>query len=228
MKKIIALALIVACVFTLASCWWKKEEVENPVDLEALAAVQAKIDASSPETANITVTLDSELGELNGNYKVTYSMEDGSATVEYTYEKFNELVAGKDFKETVGPDTVTVSADGTLSEEVGGVSAVEALTFDLTLDADKLVSASLNAGVLTAKVQSAHTASVLGVAIDSDVDVLVTTTATGVSAIAIAYDTAEGRVEISATYTYYVAPEEEGEEGENAEGDETTEAGATE
>ena len=107
---------------------------------------------------------------------------------------------------------MTVTADGILSEELNGVGAVEALTFDINLDPAKLLSASMNAGVLSAKVKSSYTAAVLGVAIDADVEIMITTTSTGISAIAIAYETAAGRVEISSTYTYYVAPEE-GEEG---------------
>ena len=204
MKKIVALILAVACMVALASCK-PKETTVNPVDQEAVAVVQAKLDAASPETAKITVTLDTQLGELESEYNVVYNLEDGSANVEYTYQKFNELEAGKEFKETVGPATVTVTADGILSEELNGVGAVEALTFDINLDPAKLLSASMNAGVLSAKVKSSYTAAVLGVAIDADVEIMITTTSTGISAIAIAYETAAGRVEISSTYTYYVA-----------------------
>ena len=214
MKKIIALVLAVGCIFALASCKKKVENVDL-VDREAVAAVQAKLDAAAPETAKITVVLDAELGTLNGTYDVTYDMEDGSATVVYSYDKFNEIGSGKDLKETVGPNTVTVSADGILSEEIGGVGAVEALTFDINLDPAKLISASYNANILTAKVKASFTKAVLGVAVASDVTVMISTTTLGIASITISYESSQGPVEIVATYTYYVAPEEE--EGETAE-----------
>lgn len=222
MKKIIALLLAVSCVFALASCKWFKKDNDDgvsAVDTAAVADVQAKLDAASPETANITVKLESAIDTLEGCYTVTYNMEDGSATVVYTYEKFNEIGSGKDIKETVGPDTVTVSADGILSKEMNGVGAVEALTFDINLDPTKLISASYNAGMLTAKVKASFTKAVLGVAIASDVDIAIATTALGIASITISYDTSAGPVEIVATYTYYVAPEEEEEtpEVEDAE-----------
>lgn len=218
MKKIIALVLAVCCVCSLASCkLFKKDDGEkvSAVDTEAVAAVQAKLDAAAPETANITVELDSEIDTLKGSYFVTYNLEDGSATVVYTYEKFNEI--GTDgFKQTVGPNTVSVTADGILSEEINGTGAVEALTFDINLDPDKLISASYNAGILTAKVKASFTKAVIGVAIASDVEVMIATTELGIASITISYDTSAGPVEIVATYTYYVAPEEE-EGTENGE-----------
>ena len=213
MKKIIALVLAVGCIFALASCKPKAEPID-PVDREAVAAIQAKLDAASPETANITVQLDAELGTLNGSYNVTYDLEDGSATVVYTYEYFNEIGEGNGFKGTVGPETVTVSADGILSEEINGVGAVEALTFDINLDPSKLLSASYNANLFTAKVKSTFTKAVLGVAIASDVEIAIATTTLGIASITISYDTNDGPVEIAATYTYYVEPEEEEGEGE--------------
>ena len=220
MKKIIALVLAVSCVFALASCkLFKKDNGDNvnPVDTEAVAAVQAKLDASSPETANITVKLDSEIDTLESSYFVTYNIEDGSATVVYTYEKLTEIGAAE-ITETVGPNTVSVSPDGILSEEIGGTEAVEALTFDINLDPTKLISASYNANVLTAKVKASFTKAVIGVAIASDVDIMIMTTELGIASITISYDTSAGPVEIVATYTYYVAPpEEEGaENGEEA------------
>lgn len=214
MKKIIALILAVSCVFALASCkFFKKDKGEGNknVDREAVATVQAKLDASSPETANITVDLDAELGELKGSYMVTYDMENGNASVEYTYEQFGEIAADGSFKQTF-EGSVLVSKDGTLSEEIDGVGAVEALTFDINLDADKLESATFNAGMLTVKVKAENTKSVIGVAIAAEVEVMITVSETGIASVTIAYNSAAGAIEIVATYTYYVAPEED-EEG---------------
>ena len=92
MKKIIALMLVLSCVFALGSCKRKNKDEAPDIDAEAIATFQAKIDASMPETAIVTVTLKSALETLESEYNVTYN-QDGTATVVYTYEKLNEMIA---------------------------------------------------------------------------------------------------------------------------------------
>ena len=98
MKKIIALMLVVGCIFAFASCnlipgfgtgdsGGDTGKVDNS---EGIAAIQSAIDASAPDIAEISVVLDSSLGTLNGEYDVTYN-EDGSAIVNYYYELFNSF-----------------------------------------------------------------------------------------------------------------------------------------
>ena len=222
MKKILALILLVSCIFTLCSCGlFKKNDNNNNsnnvnnntptggnnsgdktpvVDAEGVAAIQAKIDASKPVAADITVTLKAVLDDLNSEYNVTYN-DDGTATVVYTYEKFNSFYADTDEYKSTYSGTVTVGADGTLSGDVDTAS-VEALTFDINLDAAKLATAEVVAGVLNATVKAANTASVTGVNLGSDASVVVSTGANGVVSIAISYVSASGPVEIVATYTY--------------------------
>lgn len=218
MKKILALILLVSCIFTLCACGlFKKDDTTNPstggsnnqssgdkapvVDTAAVATVQAKIDASKPVSALITVTLEATLGDLNSEYNVTYN-QDGSATVDYAYEKFNSFDDDADEYKSTYTGTVTVSADGTVNGDLDGTASVEALTFDIKLDASKLDSAELVAGVLTATVKAANTASVLGVNVGADATVVISTNANGVVFIAISYTSAAGPVEIIADYTY--------------------------
>ena len=223
MKKILALILIVSCIFTLCSCGLFKKNDDNndndngsnntqtggdnnsgnetpAIDVAAIAAIQAKIDASKPVTADITVTLEAALDDLLSEYNVTYN-DDGTATVVYTYEKFNTFDEDSDEYKSSYSGTVTVGADGTVSGDIGTAS-VEALTFDINLDTSKLATAEVVAGVLTATVKAANTASILGVNLGSDASVVVSTNASGVSFIAISYISAAGPVEIIATYTY--------------------------
>lgn len=219
MKKILALILLVGCIFTLCSCKLFKKDKENTDDnntdiedtnedsdpsKEAVAAIQAKIDASTPKTADITVTLKAVLDDLYSEYNVTYN-QDGTATVVYTYEKFNDLNADSDEHKSAYSGTATVSPDGTVSDAIGGTASVEALTFDISLDAAKLENAEVIAGVLTATVKAANTAAVLGVELGADASLAISTSANGVTSIAIAYASAAGPVEIIATYTYPAA-----------------------
>lgn len=223
MKKILALILIVSCIFTLCSCGLFKKNDDNndndngsnntqtggdnnsgdetpAIDVAAIAAIQAKIDASKPVTADITVTLEAALDDLLSEYNVTYN-DDGTATVVYTYEKFNTFDEDSDEYKSSYSGTVTVGADGTVSGDIGTAS-VEALTFDINLDTSKLATAEVVAGVLTATVKAANTASILGINLGSDASIVVSTNASGVSFIAISYISAAGPVEIIATYTY--------------------------
>ena len=223
MKKILALILIVSCIFTLCSCGLFKKNDDNndndngsnntqtggddnsgsetpAIDVAAIAAIQAKIDASKPVTADITVTLEAALDDLLSEYNVTYN-DDGTATVVYTYEKFNTFDEDSDEYKSSYSGTVTVGADGAVSGDIGTAS-VEALTFDINLDTSKLATVEVVAGVLTATVKAANTASILGVNLGSDASVVVSTNASGVSFIAISYISAAGPVEIIATYTY--------------------------
>ena len=225
MKKIIALMLVLSCVFALGSCKRKNKDEAPDIDAEAIATFQAKIDASMPETAIVTVTLKSALETLESEYNVTYN-QDGTATVVYTYEKLNEISdnASGDYK-SVGEGTVTIAADGKIVGSLEGAEALQALTFDLNLDPSKLASGTVSVNILSATVKAENTADVLGVNVGVDANVIVSVGPLGVASVVVSYNTSAGPVEIVSTYTYYVAPEEEeGEEGEEGseEGDDAT------
>lgn len=232
MKKIIALLLIVCCVLSFAACNRNKNKdpeptpdpipgppiVETPEDeltaeeLAAIAAIQAKVDASVPETAKVTVLLEAALDDLKAEYNVTYNLEGTGATVEGWYEKFNTVggdVFADDYKTTYTVNAV-VDADGNVSG-VGGVAFVEAVTFDINLDSEKLSDVEVKSSYIGATVKAADTLAVLGVEIGYDARVIISVSSLGVYSISISYTSAAGNVEISATYTYYI-PEEEVEE----------------
>ena len=219
MKKILALILVVSCVFALGSCKLVKKILGKDVDdaptaNEAeIAPFQAKIDASVPETANVTVNFKSTLGTLKSAYLVTYNT-DGSATVNYTYEKFNQVGESKDFKTEFTGET-TIGANGELTNAPEGIASVEALTFDITLDASKLHYATVTSGILDAVVKAENTLEILGVELGVDAKLVISIGTLGVSSIAISYTTEGGTVEIISTYTYYVAPAEDETEGED-------------
>lgn len=209
MKKIIALVLAVACVLALASCDVLDGILGNDggVDVNAgtgkVSDIQKLVDESAPVGADISVTLDSTLGVLNGEYDVVYN-EDGSAKVTYTYELFNEFNAESPATElkTAYSGEVNVSATGELDAELNGVASVEAISFELNLDESKLTDASVEAGVLTATVSAENTESVLGVNVGYDVSISVSTGADRVTSVAITYVSNAGNVEITTVYSY--------------------------
>ena len=207
MKKIIALILVIGCMLCLASCetlfpsnQGTPDDTQKPDDSYAIPDIQAKIDASAPAGADITVSFVTALGELCGSYDVAYN-EDGTATVNYSYEQFNTFTAGEIATElkSVISGTVTVAADGSVSGDLGA-EGLNAVSFKLQLDEGKLSSVAINAGVLSATVKAADTAAVLGVALDYDVQLVVATGTTGVTYMSVAYTTAHGPVEIVTTY----------------------------
>ncbi len=202
MKKIVAFLLMICCVFALAACDDPSDDNNDKVDYsQAISDMQTVIDASAPAVADITVVLKSSLGDLNGSYNVVYN-EDGTATVTYSYEKFNsfEDISGE-LKSTY-TGTTTVAADGTVTDSLGGTASVEAITFDVQLDESKLGSVVAGAAALNAKVKAADTKAVLGVEIGYDVDLVISSGKLGVTSVAISYDSASGPVEIVAVYTY--------------------------
>ena len=200
MKKIIALILVIGCMLSLASCsLFGDNNTEQPDDSHAIPEIQAKVDASAPKGADITVTFTTNLGVLNGSYKAVYN-EDGTATVEYSYEKFNTIGADSngELKSTV-TGTATVNADGSV---IGNLTndGLTAVSFDLQLDEAKLSNVAINAGILKADVKAADTGSVLGVALNYDVQLTVATGTNGLTSMTVAYTTASGNVEIVTLY----------------------------
>ena len=234
MKKIIALMLVIGCILAFASCDLlpgsnddTNDNTDNNNDIvevdnsEAIAALQAAIDASAPDIAEISVVLDSSLGKLYGEYNVTYN-KDGSATVVYFYEKLNSLEDGNiadGFKSTYTGET-TVSPDGTVADAIGGTASVEALTFDITLDASKLTNVIVSQNSISAKVAKANTLAVLGVALNSDAEFVISVGKDGVASVAISYVCESGVVDIRSAYTYIIE-----EDTDDADG---TEDGTTE
>ena len=206
MKKILALILVIGCIFAFASCNLISSIVpggSSEPAKETVKDIQKAIDESAPRGASVTVTLKSDLGDLNGSYNVSYN-DDGSATVNYSYERFNEFTLDSvknDFKSTY-TGTVTVSADGQLSEEIGGVASVEAVSFDIELDEKYFKSVTVSSSVLKGVVKAENTYEVLGVDIAYDVELVIFTGSGRVTSIVISYESESGPIEITSVYRY--------------------------
>lgn len=211
MKKILALILVFGCIFAFASCVNPNANGgntnENPTDNEGkeqtLEAIQTAVNDSAPINADIEVKFESEIGDLNGSYNVTYN-DDGSATVDYSYELFNKYDenAERDSETTTYTGVVAVLADGEVVGNIGGVASVEAVSFDISLDEEYLDDCKIEAGVLEANVKSENSFDVLGVDIPYDSKLTVTTSGGNVTSVVIAYEAEYGFIEIVAVYHY--------------------------
>ena len=208
MKKILALILVIGCILAFASCQFitpptTDGNVDNEGNKQTVANIQQIVDDSAPKSADISVVFDTAIGKLNGSYDVTYN-DDGSATVEYSYEMFNTFDenAQQDGPKSVKSGVVTVNADGTVDGDVEGAASVEGVSFDIDLDEKLLKSAKVSASVLTATVEADNTYDVLGVDIYSDVSLTISTGNGRVTSIVISYEAESGPVVITTVYHY--------------------------
>lgn len=195
MKKILTFLLVIACVFSMAAC----TPGGGGATLD-VTAFKTAVSATNPTNVEITTKLETEIGDLNGEFDVTYAA-DGSATIEYSYEKFNALAAGVTEAKSTLTGTVTLNADGSYSDGgtlVGNVSAAGGFT--LNLDTAKLKDGEVSGNTLTATVEKANTEAVLGVAIDADVEMILTKSDTAIVSLVITYTTTAGPATITCSY----------------------------
>lgn len=208
MKKILALVLVIGCIFAFASCEAllfgnTNTNTDNEGKEQTLANIQKCIDDAAPKSADISVEFKSEIGDLNGSYDVTYN-EDGSATVDYSYELFNKFDENAELEEFKSTHTgvVTVSSNGDVDGDLNGIASIEAVSFDIKLDEQYLSSHKITASILEAKVEAENTFDVVGVDIPYDIDLSITTGNGRVTAVVISYETENGPIEIVAVYHY--------------------------
>ena len=194
MKKIIALILALACMLALISC------NDNSADSAALEPYKTAIDATVPARATINITYtDTTLNvALNGSYQVEYN-EDGTATVNYEYEKLNGIDSGSAEMISTVTGTATVKADGTTEGDVD-VNVTAANVTKINLDASKMTF-SVARGILSASIKAADTKAVLGIEIASDVSMTMTVSDTGkIGSVSYNYQTANGTASVVCFY----------------------------
>ena len=159
--------------------------------------------ATEPESLEGTVTLDTLAGEMKGEYSATVA-NDGSVTVNYSFDNFNSVSeggAGDVSSKKVG--SVTRDADGNYTytgDRVATAESVAGTVTSLKLDNSKLVNANISGNALSATVKSANTASVLGVALESDATFVLVINDGKVISFALAYEVEGASVEIVCEY----------------------------
>ncbi len=192
MKKIIALLLILVCVFSLAAC----KDVEG----EGLEAYKSAVSNTSATSITIETKLQhNALGvTIEGKYDVVIK-EDGSAKVDYTYDKYN-LIGSAELTTPVAGEA-TVAADGTVTGDISA-TVVAATVSKLNLEASKLSDLILErGGILKATVKAADTKSVLGIELGADADLTINLTSDGkIGSYSVIYAAPEGTATIVVMY----------------------------
>ena len=194
MKKIIALILALTCVLALVSC------DGGSADHSVLETYKAAVDATVPSRATINITYtDTKLGVvLDGNYLVVYNA-DGTATVNYEYEKVNEIDSDSDELVSKVNGVVTVKADGTVTGSIDK-KVTAATVAKINLDPAKMTY-TVTRGILTAKIAAADVSAVLGVDIGADVGMTMTVSDAGkIGSISYNYATASGTASVVCFY----------------------------
>ncbi len=194
-RNILVILLLVCVGVTFCACGGD----DAPEDIKSFKAAVA---ATAPESIEGTVTVTTVYGPLKATFDADIA-EDGSFTLDYSYESFNDLGTG-DASDVVSKKTGTVTyKDGQYSDSsLASKLPADAAAAKLGLDAKKMsYSVSADGKVLTATVKAADTASVLGVAYDADVTLVITQNAGKIISLSLSYTVAEaGNVLVVCNY----------------------------
>lgn len=190
MKKIITILLLALLTFSFASCG----EGEGP----SVDGFVAAVNNANPEAIEITIKSATALGELSGTYTVTYN-EDGSFTIDYVYEKFNDIGEGDDLKSEV-TGKVTCDKNGNYSDG-GSLTGKVALAEGAKINLAKVkATISADGNSLTATVKAEDTKAVLGVELPSDAELVIIKSGDAIVSYSIKYSNASGDVTVSCEY----------------------------
>ena len=201
MKKFLSIILVISCVCLICSCNTKKNNQDsNGGDLlVGVPAFEAAIANTNAKNVKVDSVTESDLGTLTSSLKVSYK-EDGSAVIEYSFEKFNLIGEGaEDDLKTTYTGTINRSADGSYTGDMiegldlSSVSAGKALNLTPIKDDVTINSAS---DVLKATVSAADTAAVFGSAFPEDVELELSIKDKAVKQIKITFESG------SVTYQY--------------------------
>ena len=161
---------------------------------------EAAIAATSPKGFVGTITLGTSAGEMKGEYTATIA-EDGAVTVNYSFDNFNSIGSGDAGDVSSKKEgTVVRNADGTYSGD--GFTAAESVAGAVTsIKLDKtLMNFNVAGGIMSATVESANTAEVLGVDLGSDAIFVLTINQGKVVSFALSYEVSGAEVSIVCEY----------------------------
>ena len=159
--------------------------------------------ATSPAKATLTVTQEQTEATLNASFVITFG-EDGSATIAYSYDAFNEIGVGSSDEVIVTKTgTVTCDKNGNYSDGTFAFSGTTTIVTGaaLNFDAEKMsANFSADGNVVNALVEAANTEAVFGVAIPADITLTAIKNAGRILSFTLEYTTAEGKVSVNCTY----------------------------
>ncbi|MBQ3015387.1 MAG: hypothetical protein IJD79_01250 [Clostridia bacterium] len=178
MKKIISVILIVCCMLTVCSCSAIKNKFGKKNENSPIAPFETAAANTNASNVIVDIEKETELGKLTSKLEVNFA-NDGSASIVYTYEKFNLIGEGAEdeTKSTVTCNIVR-AADGTYSGDMpegldlSAVSAAPALKLESVKDAAVV---NEKGDTLTVAVPADVSAAVYGSALsyDSELEIFI-------------------------------------------------------
>ncbi len=217
MKKIIALILVLGCVFALAACGKEKS-------LESVSAMYA---ASKPTKSELVYSHDLGGVTLTNRYSIVNGEVDGKAASVYTsYEESLRTVEdggiNNEIKEIIVKEEIKLEAIEGIGSRVNGgewdpegkVTSIYRGVITLKLTEDTTSNVEYKDHVLTLNVPAASTASVFGselaATIDGDVSVTIVDDGAVITAVTLVYNVkgnsdvnlAASKMTVNVNYSY--------------------------
>ena len=195
MKKFLVLMLALLTVFSFVSCDNDNSEPESVFE-----KFETAIDQTPASKVTVNTKMVSEFGTLNSKISTVFN-PDGTATIDYTIQNFNENFDDKGVVITKS-GKVTLDKNGNYSDggEFQGSLGTAVANVNLNLVEEKLGDYKIEGDVLTATVKAADTASVLGTNIAADVALAITVSNNRVISVTMNYELALGAVEVVCSY----------------------------
>ena len=195
MKKILVITLALLMMFSLVACGGE----ETPDASASFDEFTAAYAATVPVKITVDTTLETVLGDLTSKVETVFN-PNGSSTINYSYEKFNEISTDPETKVVVN-GTIECDKNGNYSDGGEFVGQNNAITgVRLNLDAN-LMDYTVDNDVLTATVKAENVKAVTGVDFGADVVLMVTKSNGKIIAVTASYTSANGPVSIVCSYT---------------------------
>ncbi len=178
MKKIISLAVVLCCLVALVAC---SGSPTSP--FESALAVKGFTKAT------ITQVTETALGDLTGTFTVTYN-EDGTATIDYEYEQWNDFTSSSTELKSTVTGSVTRQADGTYSDGKGFNGSADEITAGFAINLESIresATVSADGNTLTVTVPADSTEAVLGVNLGFDAELKVVIAGGVLSEVVVSY-----------------------------------------
>ena len=156
-------------MLTICSC----SLFDNKEDTTGVGAFETAIANTNASNVKVKSEVETAIGKLTSEFSISYKA-DGSATIEYKYEKFNLIGEGAENEEkSVITGKVTRAADGTYSgdmpEGVDLSSVAASAALNLAPIKDSAVVSEVG-DVLNVTVPAAKSAEVFGSALSYDAE----------------------------------------------------------
>lgn len=198
MKKLIALMLVLVTALAITSCSLFVKDKGTTDGSATIDDYNNAIKATNPAKFTIRTEYQSTAPEatLTGEYVVTYNV-DGTATIEYSYERLAPI--GSESFIEVKTGVAEVNPNGTVKGDIDKMVAAS-VAKQLQLNGKKM-EYTISMGVLNAVIKAEDTKEILGVSLGADASIDMRITGEGkIGSYSINYATPTGMAYIICIY----------------------------